>query len=272
MLNLLVSIKQVPDTTNIRINPETGTLIREGVPAIINPYDISALALACNLKKTYGGKITVITMGPPQARLALKEALEYFADRIILLTDRKFAGADTLATSYTLAEAIKFLEKTDRPFDLYLFGKQAIDGDTAQVGPGVAARLNVPVITYTIKIEELDLEKRKIVVQRKTEKGIEILSAKLPVLLTCEKEAGHPVFSPLSAILQAQKAEPEVFGADGRIPYDLNRLGLKGSPTRVHRVYTPELKKQGKMINLDEVGVEAAVEEIIKLFKAKGVL
>jgi len=272
MLNLLVSIKQVPDTTNIRINPETGTLIREGVPAVINPYDVSALSLACHLKKTFGGKITVITMGPPQARLALKEAVEYFADRVILLTDRKFAGADTLATSYTLAEAIKYLEKTDHPFDLYLFGRQAIDGDTAQVGPGVAARLNVPVITYTIKIEMLDLEKRKIVVHRKTEKGIEVLSAKLPVLLTCEKEAGHPVFSPFSAILQAQKTEPEVFGADSPIPFEPNRLGLKGSPTRVHKVYTPELKKQGKIISIDEVGIEAAVEEVVKLLKAKGVL
>ncbi len=272
MLNLLVSVKQVPDTTNIRINLETGTLIREGVPAIINPYDVSALALACRLKRTYGGRITVITMGPPQARLALKEAVEYFADRIILLTDRKFAGADTLATSYTLAQAIKYLEKMDKPFDLFLFGKQAIDGDTAQVGPGVAARLNIPVVTYTIKIEDLDLEKRRIIVHRKTEKGIEILSARLPVLLTCEKEAGHPILSPFSTILEAQKTEPEVFSADGPIPYEPQHLGLKGSPTRVHRVYTPELKKQGKILYLEEVGVENAVEEIVKILKEKGVL
>ncbi len=177
MLNLLVSIKQVPDTTNIRINPETGTLIREGVPSIINPYDIIALSAAYYLKNQFGGTITVITMGPPQARLALKEAVEFGADRIILLTDKKFAGADTLATSYTLAETIKYLER-DKPFDIYLFGKQAIDGDTAQVGPGVAARLRVPVITYVTKIEKLDLENKIITLHRKTEKGIEILRAK----------------------------------------------------------------------------------------------
>ncbi len=271
MLNLLVSIKQVPDTTNIRLNPETGTLIREGVPAIINPYDISALSLACQLKLTYGGWITVITMGPPQARLALKEAVEFFADRIILLSDRKFAGADTLATSYTLAQTIKFLTR-EKPFDLYLFGKQAIDGDTAQVGPGVATRLNIPVVTYVIKVEEINLAEKYVVLHRKTEKGIEILKAKLPLLLTCEKEVSSPPFSPFPLLLKAQKTEPQVFTADGPIEFLREKLGLKGSPTRVHRVYTPELKKSGQIMNLEEVGEEEAVKAILLLLEKRRIL
>lgn len=271
MLNILVSIKQVPDTTNIRINPETGTLIREGIPSITNPYDLIALSVASKLKKEFKAKITVITMGPPQAKSSLKEAVEFGADRIILLSDRKFAGADTLATSYTLAETIKYLQQEEL-FDLFLFGKQAIDGDTAQVGPGVATRLNIPVITYAIKIEKIDPEKKLIRVARKTEHGVEILEAKLPVLLTCEKGLSEVPFLPFSEILRAMKAEPEIFHADGPIPFDREKLGLKGSPTQVKRVFTPELKKQGKILNLHEVPLEKAIKEIISVLKEKGIL
>lgn len=271
MLNLLVSIKQVPDTTNIRINPETGTLIREGVPSIINPYDVVALSAANQLKNKYGGTITVITMGPPQAKYALKEAVELGADRIILLSDRKFAGADTLATSYTLAQAIKYLEK-EKSFDLYFFGKQAIDGDTAQVGPGVATRLGVPVVTYVSKIIALDLQERSVILQRKTEKGLEVLQAKLPVLITCEKDLAEVPFVPFSEILKAIKADPEVFDAEGEIPFDRDKLGLKGSPTQVKKVFTPELKKAGKIYKLNEVPLEKIVAEIIEILKIKGIL
>lgn len=272
MLRILVSIKQVPDTTNIRINPETGTLIREGIPSITNPYDIIALSFACYLKNNYGGKITVITMGPPQAKSSLREAVEFGADRIILLTDRKFAGADTLATSYTLAEAIKYLQAEEGPFDLYLFGKQAIDGDTAQVGPGVAVRLQVPVITQTVKFETLDLEKRIIRVHRKSENGIEILEAKLPVLLTCDKGLAEPPFSPFPLILKAVKAEPEIFTADGPVNYQRERLGLRGSPTQVKKVYTPEVKKKGKIVDLSTTPLTKVVDEVIELLKSKGIL
>lgn len=272
MLNLLVSIKQVPDTTNIRINPETGTLIREGVPAIINPYDIYALSLANFLKLKYGGKITVITMGPPQAVSALREAAEFSADKLILLCDQKFAGADTLATSYTLATAIKYLEQIDKPFDLYLFGKQAIDGDTAQVGPGVATRLGVPVITYVVKLEKLDLKKREIIVHKKVEEGIEIIKAKLPVLITCEKEVVSIPFSPITEIIRANKVEPEVFSSKEPISFDLDKVGLKGSPTRVHRVFTPELRTRGKILNLEEEGLEKVVNLIVERLKEKGIL
>ncbi|MFN3921018.1 MAG: electron transfer flavoprotein subunit beta/FixA family protein [Caldimicrobium sp.] len=271
MLNLLVSIKQVPDTTNIRINPETGTLVREGVPSIINPYDVVALSAANQLKNKYGGTITVITMGPPQAKYALKEAVELGADRIILLTDRKFAGADTLATSYTLAQLIKYLEK-EKPFHLYFFGKQAIDGDTAQVGPGVATRLGVPVVTYVSKIIDLDIKKRKIVLQRKTEKGIEVLEAQLPVLLTCEKDLAEIPFVPFSEILKAIKAEPEVIGVEDKVPFERDKLGLKGSPTQVKKVFTPELKKRGKIYKLNEVPIKEIVSEITGILKGKGIL
>lgn len=271
MLNILVSIKQVPDTTNIRINPETGTLIREGVPSIINPYDIVALSLAYELKLRFKAKVTAITMGPPQAKNALKEAVEFGADRIVLLCDRKFAGADTLATSYTIAEAIRFLQK-EEPFDLYLFGKQAIDGDTAQVGPGVANRLGIPVISYVVKIENLDPIHRKIVVHRKTERGIEVLEAAFPVLLTCEKDLSPLPFVPLENILKAQRAEPEIFNAEGPISFQRDKLGLKGSPTQVKKVYTPELKRVGKMYNLDDVSLDDVVSEILGVLRERDLL
>ncbi|MFN3504952.1 MAG: electron transfer flavoprotein subunit beta/FixA family protein [Caldimicrobium sp.] len=271
MLHILVSIKQVPDTTNIRINQETGTLIREGVPSIINPYDAVALSAAGELKNKYGGKITVITMGPPQAKYALKEAVEFGADRIILISDRKFAGADTLATSYTLAQVIKHLEK-ERPFDLYFFGKQAIDGDTAQVGPGVATRLGVPVVTYVTKILNLELQEKKIILQRKTEKGLEVLKANLPVLITCEKDLAEIPFVPFSEILKAIKAEPEVVSAEGEVYFEREKLGLRGSPTQVKKVYTPEIKKRGKIYNLKEVPLDKVILEIIEILKKKEIL
>lgn len=272
MLNLLVSIKQVPDTTNIRINPETGTLIREGVPSIINPYDVYALSLANLLKLRYGGKITVITMGPPQAISALKEAAEFSADRLILLCDRKFAGADTLATSYTLATTIKYLENTEKPFDLYLFGKQAIDGDTAQVGSGVATRLGVPVISYVIKVEKLDLKRKEIVVHRKIEEGVEIIQAKMPVLLTCDKEVASIPFSPVTEIIKAAKIKPEVFNFKEPVSFEADKVGLKGSATRVYRVFTPELKTSQGILNLDEEGLEKIVDLIWVKLKEKEIL
>ncbi len=270
-MNILVSIKQVPDTTNIRINPETGTLVREGVPSIVNPYDVHALALASLLKRLYGAHITVITMGPPQAEEALKEAVEFGADRVILLSDRKFAGADTLATSYTLAEAIKYLAQ-EAPFDLFLFGKQAIDGDTAQVGPGVARRLGVPLITYAVKLEIIDQEKKEVIVHRKTASGVEVLKVTLPVLITCDKEIADPPFSPLPELIKAAQTKPEIFNAQRPIPYKREKLGLKGSPTRVHRVYTPQLKSAGDILFVSEIGVSEAVEKIIAVLKDRGIL
>ncbi len=153
MFHALVAVKQVPDTTNIRIDPETGNLVREGVPAIMNPYDAHALAEAVRWKRALGGKVTIVSMGPASFGQTIREAIELGADRGVLVSDRKFAGADTLATSYVLAETIRKIHEQD-PIDLIFFGKQAIDGDTAQVGPGVAVRLDLPVITYAVKIRE----------------------------------------------------------------------------------------------------------------------
>ncbi|HPD42543.1 MAG TPA: electron transfer flavoprotein subunit beta/FixA family protein, partial [Anaerolineae bacterium] len=173
MFHALVAVKQVPDTTNIRIDPETGNLVREGVPAIMNPYDAHALAEAVRWKRQLGGKVTVISMGPSSFISTLQEAVELGADRGVLITDRKFAGADTLATSYVLAEVIKAIHQED-PLHLVFFGKQAIDGDTAQVGPGVAVRLGLPIVTYAVKIREVDLEGGRVVIERKTERWTEV--------------------------------------------------------------------------------------------------
>ena len=186
MIHFLVSVKQVPDTTNIRIDPETGSMIRKGVPAILNPYDAHAVAAAAEWKKQLNGKLTVITMGPPAAETALKECIEMGADRGILISDRKFAGSDTLATSYVLAEAIRKIHE-EEPLDLIFFGKQAIDGDTAQVGPGAAIRLGLPLITYAVEIREINHDEGYALIVRKTERGREIIKTTLPAVLTAEK-------------------------------------------------------------------------------------
>ena len=196
MFHALVAVKQVPDTTNIRIDPDTGNLVREGVPAIMNPYDAHALASAVEWKRKLGGKVTVVSMGPASFTVTIREAIELGADAGYLVSDRKFAGADTLATSYVLATVIQMIHEKD-PIDVVFFGKQAIDGDTAQVGPGVAVRLDLPIITYAIKIRNINLTKRQIVVERKTERWTEVVEAPLPALVTCEKEIAEVPFAPL---------------------------------------------------------------------------
>ncbi|NLP43787.1 MAG: electron transfer flavoprotein subunit beta/FixA family protein, partial [Peptococcaceae bacterium] len=184
-MHFVVCLKQVPDSSEVRIDPETNTLMREGVPSIINPYDAHALEEAIRLKEKVGGKVTVITMGPDQAKEALRKAMSFGADRAILLSDRAFAGADSLATAYVLTRAIQKIMETE-PVDLVLAGKEAIDGDTAQTGPGIASRLSFTQLTYVIKVASLD--KDSITVHRKLETGREVVQAKLPALLTVEKE------------------------------------------------------------------------------------
>lgn len=262
-LECLVCLKMVPDTTNIRINPETGTLIREGVPSIINPYDLHALEAAINLKKEFGGRVTVITMGPPGATKILEEAVEQGADRTVLLSDRKFAGADTLATSYTLTEAIKYLAR-EREFDFLFFGKQAIDGDTAQVGPGVATRLNLPLVTYVQKIRSVSLAEKTCILERKLEEGVEVVEASFPLVLTCEKAIAKTSFAPLVNLIRAKQHQPLVFSASEPVEYDFSKLGLKGSPTRVHKVFTPELRQGGEKIRVQDIGLKKAVDLIVE--------
>jgi len=270
-IHVIVAIKQVPDTSNVRINPETGTLIREGVPAILNPYEAHALELAVLLKNKYGGKITVLTMGPSGATEALKECIEQGADRGILISDRKFAAADTLATSYVIATAIEAILR-ETPADLLLFGKQAIDGDTAQVGPGVATRLNVPLITCACAIEAFDLDAGTAIIHRKTELGIEVLQTTLPALLTVEKEIAPISRAPLPNIIRAAKYKPEVWSAAEPVAFDVSQIGIKGSPTIVGNAHTPPLKKAGPAVLVADKGTEQAIADAIAAIEKSGVL
>lgn len=270
-IHVIVAVKQVPDTSNVRINPETGTLIREGVPAILNPYEAHALELAVQLKNTFGGRITVLTMGPAGATEALRECIEQGADRAILVSDRKFAAADTLATSYVIATAIEAIQR-ETPADLLLFGKQAIDGDTAQVGPGVATRLNLPLITCACAIESFDLDNRLAIVHRRVERGIEVLQTPLPALFTVEKEIAPISRAPLPNIIHAARYTPEIWSATAPVAFDMAQIGIKGSPTIVGNAHTPPLKKAGPAITAAEMGVERAIAEALTATDKAGVL
>jgi electron transfer flavoprotein beta subunit len=258
VFHALVSIKQVPDTTNIRIDPETNNLIRQGVPTILNPYDAHAVAAAVEWKRKLNGKVTIITMGPPGAVTSLRECIEMGADRAILISARQFAGADTLATSYVLAEVVKAIHEKD-PIDLLFFGKQAIDGDTAQVGPGVAVRLDLPVVSYAVKIREVNLEQRYVVIERKTENRNEVIKTSLPTAMTCEKDIAEIPYASLPDLVYSLRYEPEVWTAEGPVTFDIAQLGLKGSPTTVFKTGTPEKHTAGEVIKTAELGVEGAV-------------
>jgi electron transfer flavoprotein beta subunit len=259
MFHALVAIKQVPDTTNIRIDPETNNLIRQGVPTILNPYDAHAVGAAVECKRKLNGKVTVVTMGPPAAVTALRECIEMGADRAILISARQFAGADTLATSYVLAEVTKYIHEQD-PIDLLFFGKQAIDGDTAQVGPGVAVRLGLPIVSYAVKIREVNLEQRYVVIERKTENRNEVIKASLPAAMTCEKDIAEIPFASLPDLVYSLRYEPEVWTAESPIPFDIAQLGLKGSPTTVFKTGTPERHVAGEVFKVSEQGVEWVVK------------
>lgn len=257
-MHSVVCIKQVPDTSQIRIDPVTNTLMREGVPSIINPYDNYALEEALRLKDRFGGRVTVISMGPPQAKQALRKALSYGADRAILLSDRAFAGADTLATSYALSQAIRTIGETD-PFDIILCGKQSIDGDTAQVGPGIASRLGLPQLTYVVLIEELDLANREIRVQRKVEMGREVIRATLPVLITVEKDINKLRYASLKSLLAAARHEIEAWNKD-TIKVIADNVGLSGSPTQVKRIFAPPVRPSGEILSNGKASVQDAAD------------
>lgn len=252
-MNIIVCIKQVPDTAEIKINPETNTLMREGVPSIINPFDLHAIEAAVQIREELGGKVTVLTMGPPQAESALREAVSMGADEAVLLSDRAFAGSDTWATSYTLAQAIKKLGA-----DIVFCGKQAIDGDTAQVGPETAEFLGIPHISYIRKIEEVTDSSMR--VQRLMDEGYDVVESPLPVLLTVVKELNQPRMPSLKGKMAAKKAVIQKMGmAD--IEADENSLGLKGSPTQVKKIFAPEMRAERKII---EGTPEEQVDMLIK--------
>ncbi len=242
-MKIVVCIKQVPDTTEIKINPVTGTLIREGVPSIINPDDKAGLEQALRLKDRYNAHVTVITMGPPQADAALREAFAMGADRAILLTDRKFAGADTLATSHALAGALRQLE-----FDLLITGRQAIDGDTAQVGPQIAEHLDLPQVSY---MQDLKFDgNQTFTVKRATEDGYQMLEVDAPCVVTVLASANKPRYMSVKGIVEAYDREVETWGFE-QISVDEAKLGLKGSPTRVHKAFSRGVKSAGELYEVD---------------------
>lgn len=253
-MNIVVCVKQVPDTNEVKIDQTTGTLIRKGVPSIINPDDKNGLEEALRLKDELGANVTVISMGPPQAEDALREALAMGADEAILITDRAFAGADTLATSHALAGAIRKLD-----YDIIFAGRQAIDGDTAQVGPEIAEHLGLPQITYVQKVE-VDGDKLK--VQRALEDGYEELEVKMPCLLTAISELNNARYMHMENIYKIFNQEIKIWTAED-IDVDRSKLGLKGSPTKVKRSMTKEPKGEGEIIqgSTKEL-VAAAIEKL----------
>lgn len=253
-MNIIVCIKQVPDisqTVEVRLDPETHTLIREGVPSVVNPFDMYAIEEALRIREKQGGKVSVISMGPPQAKDALKEAIAMGADSAILISDPNFAGADTLATSFTLATTIKKMGD----FDLILCGKQAIDGDTGQVGPELAEFLDIPIITFVRKIELIKDGYAK--VERAVEDGIEEVLTELPALFTVVKEINEPRLPSLKGKLLAKRTEIPVWGV-AELGLSPNEVGLTGSPTQVIRTFTAEQKRGGEIF-IGDAGIERVV-------------
>lgn len=256
-MNIIVCIKQVPNTTDVRIDPVKNTLIREGVESVVNPFDAYAIEEAIRLKERFTGKITVVTMGPQQAEAVLREAIALGCDEGILVSDRKFAGSDTWATSYTLSCAIRKLGA----FDIILCGKQASDGDTAQVGPGISTHLDIPQVTYVKKIEEIKDNKAR--VERMTEEGYDIIETPLPCLLTVVKEINTPRLPSLKGMMKSKSAKIIQWTA-ADINAEAKNIGLDGSPTRVVKVFTPVPRKGGEMLKGDTAQICSKLSELLK--------
>ena len=261
-MKIIVCLKQVPESLDVRIDPETKRIVREGVKSIINPYDTYAVEEGIRLKERFGGEVISISMGPPQAEEALKEAIAMGVDDGVLLTDKKFAGSDTLATSYTLSCGIKKIGN----FDIIICGRETLDGSTGQVGPEVAEFLNIPYVTYVSKIENISEDVMECV--RLMEDHYEKVKVKLPVLITVVKEINEPRIPSLKGLLKAKKAEIKKLTAE-QIGGNEKFFGQDGSPTRVVDVWTQELKKEGKVI---EGEAEDLAEEIVKQLKEMGVV
>lgn len=255
-MKIIVCVKQVPDAKEVRLDPVTNTLAREGVESIMNPYDQHALEEAVRLKEVHGGEVIVITMGPPQAEEILKLAISCGADHGVLVSDRAFAGADTWATAYTLEKAIVALGGAD----LVLCGKQAIDGDTAQVGPGLAMRMNIPFVTCVQKVREAS--DSAIILERMMDDGYDVIEAPLPALLTVVKDINNPRVPSLKGKMKAKKAKIQVLTA-ADIQADATCIGLPGSPTQVAKVFPPEARGERSILTgtLDEQ-IDQLVEKL----------
>lgn len=261
-MNIVVCIKAVPEASEVRFDKEKGTMVREGISLVINPYDLHSLEQGIRLKEVYGGEVIAISMGPSSVKEILREAIAMGAERAILLSDTHFAGSDTWATSFTLASAIKKLPKVD----LILCGKQAIDGDTAQVGPGLSQNLDMPYVSFVRKIE--NIKDGKIRVERLIENGYEIIEMPLPGLLTVVKEINEPRFPRLKGKIKAKTSEIETWNS-GFLGGDAKDYGRKGSPTRVIRVFKPEPRAKAEIL---QGASDEMVKTLIMRLKGKGVL
>ena len=263
-MKIICCIKQVPDTTEVKLDPVTNTLIRDGVPSIINPDDKAGIEAALRLKEQFGGTVTIVSMGPPQADVAIREALAMGADEGILLSDRAFGGADTWATSSTIAAAIKKLE-----YDIIITGRQAIDGDTAQVGPQIAEHLGIPQISY---VRDVKVDGDKLIITREFEDREHIIEAPKPVLLTALSELNDPRYMTVGGIFDAyREKEVKVWGYEDLQGFvDDSNLGLKGSPTQVKKSFTKPVKPAGQLYT--EISADEAVEVIVNKLKEKYII
>ena len=261
-MNIIVLVKQVPDTSEVKINRETNTLIRDGVPSIINPYDRYAIEEALRLREKHGGKVTAVTMGPPQAVAALKETVSLGVDDVVLLSDRAFAGADTWATSYALSQGIRKIGE----YDLVIAGKQAIDGDTAQVGPETADMLGIPFVAYIRKIEQI--EGRKMIAERLMDEGYDVVETSLPALITVVKEINEPRVPSLKGKMKAKNLKVTAWTAKD-IGADEEKIGLKGSPTQVVRIFPPAPRGQREILS---GSIEDQVATVAKKLKEQSLI
>lgn len=272
-MHIVVCIKQVPDSAQIRVHPVTNTIMRQGVPTIINPYDLFALEEALRLRDKHGGEVTVLTMGPPMAEDSLRKALTFGADRAVLLTDRFFAGSDTLATSYALAQAIRKIGEVFGKPDIVFAGKQTIDGDTAQVGPGIARRLDLLQLTYISKIGAIDEEAGIIEMERRAEGGTQVLKTALPCLITMLEGSNEMRRGSLGDALRAARAEIVTWNCEQAGIEDVTKCGLRGSPTVVKRVFAPSPRaEKARQIELKQKPGETADDVIDAIFAAKASL
>ena len=261
-MKIVACIKQVPEISEVMIDSKTHTLIREGVPSIVNPFDENAIEEGLRIKEKFSGELIVITMGPPQAEEALRKCLAMGADEAILISDKTFAGSDTLATAYTLSLVIKQLKP-----DLIICGKQAIDGDTAQVGPELAEQLGIPQITYVKKVE-IPEDKKNIILHRETDDGYEIIQCQLPVLITVLKILNEPRYPSIRGILTAKKKEIRIVKAND-LKANSAMLGADGSPTQVINIFTPQPHQKGKLVKLEP---KDASQEIVNFLRQEKIL
>ena len=270
-MRIVVPIKQVPETNAVRMDEQTGTMIREGVEAIVNPLDLYAIELAIRLRESHGGEVIAVSMGPPKAAKALKEAIAMGADSGALITDKAFAGSDTWATSYVLAAAVRKLGGAGfQPVDLIICGERATDGDTGQVGPGIASFLDLPALTYVSKVEEIS--DGRIRVRRLVEDGYELLESELPCVLTVVKEIAAPRLPTLRGKQKAKATELTRWGPDD-LEVDRGRVGLNGSPTRVVRIFRPKVTRQCEKLTAgDEHAVGEAAERLVEFLRQRSLL